>query len=94
MQYCLSPDEPGGRDVIVLERDYIRSGSTGKYPGGVSQRFSAEVNTMTSVENAKFPEHFEEEAGRPADFSQNVALQRQLGLEVYLLSPKRLKKWS
>lgn len=100
----------GCRDVVVLEKDTIGSGSTGKCPGGIRQQFSTEVNIRLSMESVKFFERFEEETGYPADFCQqgylmlastgdelelfrqNVALQRKLGLEVYLLSAQEAKE--
>jgi len=100
----------GCRDVVVLEKDYIGSGSTEKCPGGIRQQFSTEINIKLSIESVKFFEHFEEETGHPADFRQhgylmlatteeelaafrqNATLQRQLGVEVYLISPQEVKE--
>ncbi len=100
----------GCRDVIILEKDSVGSGSTGKCPGGIRQQFSTEVNIKLSIESVKFFERFEEETGYAADFRQNgylmlaasgdemelfrqnVALQRKLGLEVYLLSAQEAKE--
>ena len=61
----------GCREVIVLEKDYIGSGSTEKCPGGIRQQFSTETNIALSMESVKFFEHFEEETGHPADFRQH-----------------------
>jgi len=95
----------GCRDVVVLEKDYIGSGSTEKCPGGIRQQFATEANIRLSTESVRFFESFEEETGYTADFRQhgylilatseaelatfrdNVELQRELGLEVGLLSP-------
>lgn len=100
----------GCRDVVVLEKDYIGSGSTEKCPGGIRQQFSTEINIKLSMASVKFFEHFEDETGHPADFRQhgylmlatteeelaafrqNVTLQRQLGVEVYLVSPQEVKE--
>lgn len=100
----------GCRDVGVLEKDYIGSGSTEKCPGGIRQQFSTEINIKLSIESVKFFEHFEDETGHPADFRQhgylmlatteeelaafrqNATLQRQLGVEVYLVSPQEVKE--
>ena len=100
----------GCRDVIILEKDSVGSGSTGKCPGGIRQQFSTEVNIKLSIESIKFFECFEEETGYAADFRQNgylmlaasgdemelfrqnVALQRNLGLKVYLLSAQEAKE--
>lgn len=100
----------GCRGVVVLERDRVGEGSTGKSAGGIRQQFSTEVNVRLSMESVKFVERFEEETGYSADFRQhgylllattdqelqdfqrNVSLQRELGLEVHLLSPEEAKK--
>ena len=61
----------GCRDVLVLERNHIGSGSAEKCAGGIRQQFSTEINIRLSMESVKFFEHFEEETGHPADFHQN-----------------------
>ena len=61
----------GCRDVVVLEKNQIGSGSTEKCPGGIRQQFSEEINIKLSIESVKFFEHFEEETGHPADFRQH-----------------------
>lgn len=61
----------GCRDVVVLEKNTIGSGSTGKCPGGIRQQFSTEINIKLSMESVKFFEGFEAETGYPADFRQN-----------------------
>jgi len=61
----------GCRDVVVLEKNYIGSGSTEKCPGGVRQQFSTEINIRLSMESVKFFEHFEEETEHVADFRQH-----------------------
>lgn len=100
----------GCRDVVVLEKNYIGSGSTEKCPGGIRQQFSTESNIRLSVESVRFFERFEEETGHAADFRQNgylilatsedeldtlrhgMALQRELGVEVDLLSPQEIRE--
>jgi len=100
----------GCKDVVVLEKDTIGSGSTSKCAGGIRQQFSTEVNIKLSMESVRFFQNFEEETGYPADFRQqgylmiasndeerelfrqNVALQKKLGLEVYLLSSQEAKE--
>lgn len=61
----------GCHDIIVLERDDIGSGSTGKCAGGIRQQFSTEANIKLSIESVRFFEHFEEHTGYPADFRQH-----------------------
>lgn len=61
----------GCRDVTVLERDYIGSGSTGVCAGGIRQQFSTEINITLSMESVKFFERFEDQIGHPADFRRH-----------------------
>ena len=61
----------GCRDVVVLEKDYIGSGSTEKCPGGIRQQFATEANIRLSMESVRFFVHFEEETGYTADFHQH-----------------------
>lgn len=61
----------GCRNVIVLEKNYIGSGSTEKCPGGIRQQFSTETNIKLSMESVKFFEHFEDETEHAADFCQH-----------------------
>lgn len=60
----------GCRDVVVLEKNYIGSGSTEKCTGGIRQQFSTETNIRLSIESLRFFEHFEEETEHSADFRQ------------------------
>lgn len=98
----------GCRDIVVLEKNNIGSGSTGVCPGGIRQQFSEEINTKLSIESVAFFHRFEQETGQAIDFyqngylilatteeematfCQNVALQRQWGIEVNLLSPEEI----
>jgi len=61
----------GCRDVLVLEKDCIGSGSTERCPGGIRQQFATEINIGLSMESVRFFEHFAEETGHPADFRQH-----------------------
>ncbi|MBI4284397.1 MAG: FAD-binding oxidoreductase [Chloroflexi bacterium] len=61
----------GCRNVVVLEKDTIGSGSTGRCAGGIRQQFSSEVNIRLSMESVRFFERFEEETGCVADFRQH-----------------------
>ncbi len=61
----------GCSDVVVLEKDYIGSGSTEKCPGGIRQQFATEANILLSMESVRFFENFEEETGYAADFHQH-----------------------
>jgi len=61
----------GCQDVVVLEKNYIGSGSTGKCAGGVRQQFTTEINIRLSMESVSFFAHFEEETGVAASFRQH-----------------------
>ena len=61
----------GCRDVVVLEKNYIGSGSTEKCAGGIRQQFSTEINIRLSMESIRFFEQFEEHTGHVADFRQH-----------------------
>jgi len=61
----------GCQNVVVLEKEYVGFGSTGKCAGGIRQQFSTEINIKLSIESLKFFERFEEETGYPIDFHQN-----------------------
>jgi len=98
----------GCRDVVLLEKDQLASGSTGLSVGGIRQQFSTEANIRISQESVRGFERFEEEfeteidfrqygylflATEPqdwADFQDNVALQKSLGVPVQLLSPEEI----
>jgi sarcosine oxidase subunit beta len=98
----------GCRDVVILEKDQLASGSTGLSVGGIRQQFSIEANIRISQESIKVFERFEEEFGTEIDFRQygylflttepqdwaefqdNVALQKSLGVPVQLLSPEEI----
>jgi len=62
----------GCQDVVVLEKNYIGSGSTERCAGGIRQQFSSEINIKLSMESVRFFECFEEETQHPADFRQHA----------------------
>lgn len=53
----------GVRDVVVLERDEIGSGSTTRNAGGVRLQFSTEINVLLSLRSLPRIERFAEEMG-------------------------------
>ena len=61
----------GCSDVVVLEKNYVGSGSTEKCAGGIRQQFSLEEDIRLSMESVEFFSRFESETGHPADFRQN-----------------------
>ena len=44
----------GCRNVVILEKNRIGSGSTEKCAGGIRQQFSTEINIRLSMESVKF----------------------------------------
>src|SRR5438874_2215803 len=58
----------GVRDVVVLERDRLGSGSTGKNAGGIRKQFSSEINIRLSQRSIPRIECFAEEMGVDPDF--------------------------
>lgn len=59
-----------GVEVVVLERDTIGSGSTGRSAGGFRAQFSDELNIRMAVENIRRLERFETEFGIDIDLKQ------------------------
>ena len=60
----------GVRDVIVVERDHLGSGSTSKNAGGVRLQFSSEINVRLSQRSLPHFERFAEEMGIDPEFHQ------------------------
>jgi len=61
----------GCRDVMVLERDTVGSGSTGVCAGGIRQQFSSEINIRLSVDSLNFLKRLEEETGYDPELRQH-----------------------
>src|SRR6266567_3339732 len=53
----------GVRDVVVLERETVGSGTTSKAAGGIRVQFSTETEIRFSLESIKVFERFQEEFG-------------------------------
>src|SRR2546425_10778149 len=60
----------GVRHVLVLERDRLGSGSTGKNAGGIRLQFSSEVNVRLSQHSLPHIERFADEIGADPHFHQ------------------------
>ena len=60
----------GRRNVLVVDRDAIGEGSTGRCAGGVRQQFSTEVNIRIGMLSVRILERFQELTGQTADFKQ------------------------
>jgi sarcosine oxidase subunit beta len=60
----------GVRSVLVLERDTLGAGSTGKNAGGIRQQFSTEINVRLSQRSVARLERFADEIGVDIQFQQ------------------------
>lgn len=60
----------GVRNVLVLERDTIGSGSTSKNAGGIRLQFSSEINVLLSQRSLPRFERFADEFGTDIRFQQ------------------------
>jgi sarcosine oxidase, subunit beta len=60
----------GARDVVVLERETVGSGSTSKAAGGIRVQFSTRVEVEFSLRGIEFFKRFEDEMGVPCDYRQ------------------------
>lgn len=59
-----------GPGVVLLERDALASGSTGRAVGGIRSQFSTEINIRFSLESVDFWKRYEEELGVPVDYRE------------------------
>jgi sarcosine oxidase subunit beta len=96
----------GVRDVLVLEREAVGSGTTSKAAGGIRAQFATETEIRFSLESLGVFRAFRETFGvdphfqpigylflvtDPADlagFETRIALQRRLGVDVRVVSPR------
>lgn len=62
--------QKGVRDVVVVERDRLGSGSTSRNAGGVRMQFSTEINVRLSLRSLPRLERFAEEMDVDPDFKQ------------------------
>ena len=60
----------GVRDVVVLERETVGSGTTSKAAGGIRGQFSTETEIRFSLESLEVLKRFEEEFGIDPGFKQ------------------------
>jgi len=58
----------GTPKVVVVEKDLICSGSTGKSAGGIRQQFATEVNVRLSVESLQMFQRMKDELGIDPEF--------------------------
>ena len=60
----------GAPRVVVVEKDLICSGSTGKSAGGIRQQFATEINLLLSIESLRMFHRMREELGVDPEFRQ------------------------
>lgn len=60
----------GSPKVVLVEKDLVCSGSTGKSAGGVRQQFATEVNIRLSIESLKMFHRMQDELGIDPGFRQ------------------------
>lgn len=58
----------GASNVVVLEKDLICSGSTGKSGGGIRQQFATELNVQLSLESLQMFHRMRDELGIDPEF--------------------------
>jgi sarcosine oxidase subunit beta len=96
-------------NVVVLEQEFIGSGTTSKAAGGIRVQFPTAVEIRFSMQSLEFFRHFPEAMGvnphlrqvgylfllgseRDVEhYRRQIALQRQYGLDVRLLTPDDAK---
>jgi sarcosine oxidase subunit beta len=93
--------EFGVRDVVLLERDALASGSTSKSAGGIRTQFADELNVRIALRSLDELRRFADEIdlrqhgylfllstdGDMAAFREAVALQNRLGVPSRVLTP-------
>jgi sarcosine oxidase subunit beta len=60
-----------GRDVVVVERHRLASGTTAAAVGGIRSQFSTEINIQLSLESVRFWRRWSEEVGTPLDYRED-----------------------
>lgn len=68
LAYCLA--KRGFRDVVVLEREYLASGATGRCGGGIRQQWSTEENTRLAMESVRLFRQLDDELQFQTEFAQ------------------------
>lgn len=102
----------GMKNIVVIEKSFLASGSTGRCGAGIRQQFGMEMNCRLAMESIKFFETANEELQYDRDiefkqggylmvattkkedeqFKKNIELQRRLGIDVEMMTPKEATK--
>ena len=68
LAYCLA--KRGLRDVVVVEREYLASGATGRCGGGIRQQWSTEENTRLAMESVRLFAQLDQELDYQTEYDQ------------------------
>jgi len=74
----------GAGTVLVVEKDLVCSGATGKSAGGIRQQFATDLNVRLSLESLKMFHRMQDELGVDAEF-------RQVGYLFMATTPRELE---
>jgi len=67
LAYCIA--KRGFRDVVVVERQYLASGATGRCGGGIRQQWSTEENTRLAMESVRLFDQLDKELDYDTEFA-------------------------
>lgn len=100
----------GMKEILLLEKDFLASGATGRCGGGVRQQWSTPENVKLAMGSVRIFENLSQDMGMDIEWNQggyliltstdeeleqfrkNVEMQRELGLEVTVVSPREAKE--
>ncbi|MFC1683140.1 NAD(P)/FAD-dependent oxidoreductase [Candidatus Zixiibacteriota bacterium] len=68
LAYCLA--KRGFQDVVVVEREYLASGATGRCGGGIRQQWSTEENARLAMESVRLFQQLDQELDYETEFTQ------------------------
>ena len=60
----------GANNILLLEKDFVGEGSTGKCAGGIRLQFSTDINIRFSILSRKIFDNFKEEFGVDPEFKK------------------------
>lgn len=60
----------GVTDVVILEKNFLCNGATGRCGGGIRQQFTTETNIRLAMESVSIFEHLSEELGIDIEYDQ------------------------
>lgn len=60
----------GMKNVCVIEKSYVSSGSTGRCAGGIRQQWSSPMNVKLAMRSVKLFENFEKDVGMNIEYYQ------------------------